>query len=483
MGQLGEFDAVVVGAGIVGAAAFRELCRLKATVLLLDRLHDVGGQASRANTGILHGGYDPRPGSTMAAMNARGTRLWFDWAATLDIDVERCGSLVLAFNPEDLRELEALLQRGRANGVTVQMLEREEVLRREPSVNSDVKAALYSPFSGIIDPFRAVIALVGNGIRNGGRLRLDCPVGGIEADGDRIRLRTELGEISTGLLINAAGLEAGHLMRLGGDSALSIHPRRGQYLVLDKNVGPSVRHVLFPAPSKQGKGIVVTRTTHGNVMIGPTAEDLTEADDATTLEGLAAALAGAKRLVPFPYERATITQFAGLRSVGTGDFTLQPSANMPGVLHLAGIKSPGLSAAPAIGQWVREWAADAAGLSPKDPFDPTFAFPPRLAEISWQERNRRIEENPAYGRLVCRCEQVSEQEVVEAIRMQPGARDLDGIKRRVRPTAGRCQGGFCTPRLLEILCREGELAPEQISKFGPGSELVVGDNRGIVPCK
>ena len=473
------YDVIIIGAGIVGAAAFRELCKYDLRVLLLDSLHDVGGDASRANSAILHGGFDPQPGTLMSDLNKEGVQLWFQWTQELSIDVEWTGSLVLAFNDVDIAEITRLYHNGKKVRVPVKFLGRDETLRREPVVNPEVRASLYAPVSGIIDPFQAVVALVGSGLKNGGKLMLDTEVTHlVKLPDGYIAVQTNHGELRAKVVINAAGLNAAHIMRMAGEDWFSIHPRRGQYFILDKNVGNLVRHVIFRAPTPKGKGVLVSRTTHGNLLIGPTAEDLTEPDRRTTAEGLAEVLQGAKYLVPFPYERHAIAQYAGLRTIGSvDDFVVQHSKAMEGLINAAGIKSPGLTAAPGIAHRLIELVTDLLTLEEKRDFDPYFEFPPILRELPYVDRERLIKEDPTYGHMVCRCELVSEGEIKSVLRMQPAATDLDSIKRRVRATAGRCQGGFCTPRIIDILSRELNLSYDQVTKFGRISKLVYGDNR------
>jgi len=502
LGSLAGYDAIVVGAGVVGAAIFRELCRFPLRVLLLDQLHDVGGGASRANTAILHGGFDPLPGTLMSSLNVEGLRLWSSWSRQLDVEIEWCGSLVLATDDEELAAIGDLSLRGQKAGVPTVFLLRDALLNREPNLAAEVKGGLFAPVSGLIDPFRAVIAMVGNGLANGGELALGERVLGLRKTPGGIEVQTSKRALPTSFLFNAAGVEADHLMRLAGEDWFAITPRRGQYHVLDKSIGHLVRHVLFPAPRKLGKGIVVTRTIHGNLMIGPNAEDLDKSDLPTTREGLQAVLAGAKKLIPFPFERYLVAQFSGLRAVSsTGDFHLGPAHALPGMFHAAGIKSPGLTAAPAIARkMVEMWQDSLPGaillpgaqedqtspqrnIAQKADWDPAFRFPPKLSERSLGDRDHLIRKNPAYGRIVCRCEGISEGEVREAIRMQPGATDLDGLKRRCRPTTGRCQGGFCTPRLVEILAQERGVPLSSITKFGETSRLTWGDNRESSECE
>ncbi|WP_018962614.1 NAD(P)/FAD-dependent oxidoreductase [Coprothermobacter platensis] len=472
-------DVLIIGAGIVGAAAFRELCRYKLNVLLVDANHDVGGDASKANSAILHGGFDPNPGTLMSKLNHDGLALWFAWSQELSVDVEWTGSLVLAFNESEINEITRLYENGKSVKIPVKFLGRDETLKREPVVNPEVKASLYAPVSGIIDPFQAVVALVGNGLKNGGRIRLDTRVEEISKRSDGIYVRTSSGLIRTKVVINAAGLYADQIMRMAGENWFSIHPRRGQYMILDKNVGNLVRHVIFRAPTSIGKGILVSRTTHGNLLIGPTAEDLDKPDKRTTAEGLATVLESAKALVPFPYERFTIAQYAGLRAIGSiDDFVVAHSRTMEGLINAAGIKSPGLTAAPGIAKELCNLVSALVPLEEKANFDPYFELPPILRELPYKYREELIKGNAAFGHMVCRCELVSEGEIENALKMEPPARDLDGIKRRVRATAGRCQGGFCMPRIIDIMRKELNLPYENITKFGNKSNVIYGDNRG-----
>ncbi|NPV88196.1 NAD(P)/FAD-dependent oxidoreductase [Coprothermobacteraceae bacterium] len=477
--SLGSWDVVVIGAGIVGAAVFRELTRYHLRVLLVDALNDVGGEASRATSAIIHAGFDPEPGTLMSQANVDGVQLWFRWSQELSIDLEWNGSLVVAFNDEEVNEITRLLHQGKNVGVPVKFLGREEVLRREPMLNPEIRAALYAPVSGIIDPFQAVVALVGNGLKNGGHVFLNARVKGLERRKDGVLVHTEKGSIQSKVVVNCAGVGAHKIMEMAGETWFTIHPRRGQYFVLDKQVGHLVRHVVFPAPTSLGKGTLVTRTTHGNLLIGPTAEDLAEPDSSTTAEGLRAVLEGAKRLVPFPFERYAITQYAGLRAMGsTGDFLVAHSKAMEGLVNVAGIKSPGFAAAPALARLAVKLVGDIVRLEERSDFDTRFEFPPRMTEIPFADREGLIFEDPKYGHIVCRCEMVSEGEIVSALRMNPPAMDLDGIKRRIRATSGRCQGGFCMPRIIDILVRELGISPNRITKFGGRSFVVYGDNRG-----
>jgi glycerol-3-phosphate dehydrogenase len=471
-------DVLIIGAGIVGAAAFRELSKYKLDVLLVDANHDVGGEASRANSAILHGGFDPEPGTLMSELNREGISSWFRWSQELSVDVEWTGSLVLAFNESEINEITRLYRNGKTVRVPVKFLGREETLRREPVINPDVKASLYAPVSGIIDPFQAVVALVGNGLKNGGRLLLDTRVCALEKNNDYIAVTTNNGIINAKVVINAAGLDAHKVMEMAGENWFSIHPRRGQYMILDKNVGNLVRHVIFHAPTSKGKGVLVTRTTHGNLLIGPTAEDLTEPDKRTTAEGLATVLKAAKELVPFPFERYTIAQYAGLRAIGsTDDFLIEHSRAIEGLINAAGIKSPGLTAAPAIAKKICTLLGELLPLEERADFDPYFDLPPILRELPYEDREQLIKEDHTYGHVVCRCELVSEGEIKSVLRMNPPARDLDGIKRRVRATAGRCQGGFCTSRIIDIMVRELGIPLENVTKFGGKSNIIYGDNR------
>lgn len=467
------YDVLIIGCGITGAAAAFALSRYRLSIAVLERENDVSMGATKANSAILHAGYDPEPGTLMARLNLRGVELARPLCRDLDVPYRACGSLVAAFSPEERAVLEALCERGKSNGVPgLELLTGAEARTLEPELSEAVIAALHAPSAAVCSPWEYCLALAETAVRNGADLRLETAVTGLQRTEAGWRVQTDRGTFEARFVVNAAGVSADAVHDMAAPHAFDILPVRGQYFLLDKSEGVRVSRVIFQTPTAQGKGVLVAPTVHGNLLAGPTAEDIADgADTATTAAGLAlvrerAALGVAD--IPFG---AVITSFAGNRAHSSrGDFLLSETA--PGFFDAAGIESPGLSAAPAIGRYVAERIASALGAALRPDFDPIRRAIPRPAQMPDRERAALIREDPRYGDIVCRCEQVSEGEILEAIRR--GARSLDGVKRRVRAGMGRCQGGFCTPRVLEILARELGISPDEVCKNRPGSRLLTG---------
>lgn len=469
MGDKGTRTIVIVGGGIVGTAIARELSRHELKVMLLEKNPDLAMGATKANSGILHAGFDAAPGSLKAKLNVRGNQLYRNIAEDLKLDLDLVGSLVVAKNEEELQALDGLLTRGRQNGVRgLSILSRDKLLDREPNLASDVAGALYAELSGVLLPFGAALAFAENAVRNGAAVLRECPVEKIVISAGRVAgVETPNGFIAADFVINAAGLHADEVSRTAGDDSFHIHPRRGEYILFDKAVGTLVRSVIFPTPTKISKGILVSPTIHGNLFIGPNAEDLSDKDDhATSKTGLEELIQSARRLVPGIPTQAAITQFAGLRAVAdSGDFVIRPSQQAKGLIQAAGIQSPGLTAAPAIAEMVVEILRDEGmELTPKVNFVPVN--PPKtvfhkLDDLGKEELYTR---NNLYGRVICRCETVTEAEIVDAIHSCCGATTLDGVKRRTRSGMGRCQGGFCGPRVTAILARELGISIAEVRK-------------------
>ncbi len=453
-----QADVVVIGGGVVGCAIARELSRYSLTVVLLESAPDVAMGTSKANSGILHAGFDAEPGTWKARLNVRGAHLYQAISEDLGIPRRRVGSLVVALDEAQRGTLEELRRRGIENGLTgLALWGRDEVLQHEPNLSLDVKGALWAPTAAIVCPFSATIAFAENAILNGARVVTECAVTGIEVAGNRTTaVETTLGRIETHFVVNAAGVHSGEVARMAGDESFTITPRRGEYVLFDHSVGDLVRSVVFPTPTKVSKGILVSPTVHGNVFIGPNANDVADLDDhETTRGGFAEIISGAQRMVPkLPLANA-ITEFAGVRAVAGKDFIIGPSPVVSGLVHAAGIQSPGLTSAPAIAETVVEFLGEAGlKLSPNAAFLPINPVRPKFADLSTSERAKLIETNPLHGRIICRCESITEAEIVAAIRAPCGARTMDGVKRRVRAGMGRCQGGFCGPRVTAILARE-----------------------------
>ena len=472
------YDAAVVGAGVVGALIARDLSRYGLRVAMVERLHDVAQGTTKANSAIVHAGFDAKAGSWKAKMNVRGNEMMPALCDTLHVPFDQCGSLVVGFTPGDLPTLEHLLERGEENGVPgLRLLSREELLAMEPNVNPEAVGALYAPTGGIVCPYELCIAAAECAVREGVELYRDFDVQSIEQVDEGFVISSDAGVIKTRIVVNAAGVHADDLARLIGDESFSIYARRGEYMLLDSAQAGVVSRTVFQCPSEMGKGVLVTPTVHGNVLLGPTAQDIEDKQELSTTEpGLKAIQDAVARSVPGYRVRDVITSFTGLRAHSDrDDFILEPSAVNPRFIHAAGVESPGLTAAPAIAEYIAELVLDALGYTPnlKSDWDPGRPEPVRMNELNSEQRREKIKENPAYGRIICRCETVSEGEIVDAIHAPAGARDVDGVKRRTRAGMGRCQGGFCGTKVLEILSRELGLPPDAVTKFGGGSKILI----------
>lgn len=451
-------DVVIIGGGVVGCAIARELSRFDLSVVLIERSPDVATGTSKANSGILHAGFDAEPGTWKARLNVRGARLYAELAEGLGIPRKATGSLVVAKTTEQMTVVAGLRHRGIDNGVPgLEIWGRDRLLAHEPNISPEVEGALWAPTGAIVCPFLATVGFAENAIRNGARIVTECAVTGIDMDQRQVvAVRTTRGRVATRFVVNAAGLHSGEVARLAGDDSFTIKPRRGEYILFDRSVGPLVNTVLFPTPDKLSKGILVSPTVHGNVFIGPDAVDIDDPEDReTTAGGLAGIVAGARRIVPTLPLGTAITEFAGLRAAAGKDFVIGASLAARGLVHAAGIQSPGLTSAPAIGEVMVEILQDVGlRLRPKASFVPVNPEKPRFHDLDRASQAELIAADPLFGRVICRCETITEAEIVAAIQAPCGARTVDGVKRRVRAGAGRCQGGFCGPRVTAILARE-----------------------------
>ena len=476
------YDVIIIGSGVSGSAAARELSRYKAKVCVLEKEEDVCCGTSKANSGIVHAGYDAKEGSLMAKLNVRGNAMMEQLSKELDFPFQRVGSLVICLREEDMDKLQALYDRGVANGVPgLQILNREEVLEMEPNIVDNVYAALYAPSAGIVCPFGLNIAMAENACENGVEFKFDTKVQRLEKKDDIWEIHTNQGVFKTKYVVNAAGVYADKFHNMVSEKKIHITPRRGDYCLLDKTAGAHVSKTIFALPNEFGKGILVTPTAHGNLLLGPTAIDIEEKEGTnTTREGLDQVLTKAGQNVKDIPMRQVITSFAGLRAHEDGDdFVIGESADVKGLINAAGIESPGLSSAPAIGVTVAELVRDLLNAEEKSEFNPVRHGILDPDTLSLEERNQLIKENPAYGNIICRCEMITEGEILDAIHRPLGARSLDGVKRRTRAGMGRCQSGFCSPKVMEILEREVPMPVDQIGKNGVGSEFIVGENKEL----
>ena len=477
MGKL--LDIIIIGAGVSGSACARELSRYQAKILVLDKEEDVCCGTSKANSAIVHGGFDAKPGTLKAKLNLRGSEMMEELSRDLDFHYDRCGSLVLCMAEEDRPQLQKLYEKGVANGVQgLEIIDADRLRQMEPNVSADAVAALWAPTGAIVCPFGLNVALAENAAVNGAEFLFNAEVQGVEKTDCGWRVSTTAGDFEAKIVINAAGVHAGTLHNMVSEEKMTIINRRGDYYLLDKQAS-CVRHTIFTLPNKMGKGVLVSPTVHGNTIVGPTAIDIPDPENtATTAEGLEDAGRKASYMIRNLPLRQVITSFAGLRAHCTvDDFVIGQVPGAPGFLDVAGIESPGLSASPAIGEYVAEIVKNQLKLEPKTDFVATRKGILNPSSMSVAERNALIQSNPAYGQVICRCESISEGEILDAIHRPLGAKSLDGIKRRVRAGMGRCQGGFCAPRVMEILARE--LGQDQlvVTKAGPGSELLVGKTK------
>ena len=472
-----QYDVTIIGGGVTGAAVARELSRYQLKTCLVERTEDVCSGTSKANSAIVHAGYDAATGSIKAAMNVEGNRLMEELSKDLDFSFRRNGSLVLCFSEDDRPALQALYERGIANGVPdLKIISGDEVRAMEPNVTDEVVAALYAPTGGIVCPFGLTIALAENACDNGVEFKFLTEVTNITRIEGGYQLSIKGKEdITTRFVVNAAGVYADVFHNMVSEHKIEIVPRKGDYCLLDQEAGKHVDKTIFQLPGKYGKGILVAPTIHGNLLIGPTATDIEDKEGTyTTAAELAEAMKkSAISVKNIPY-RQVITSFSGLRAHEASDeFIIGEAAE--GFFDAAGIESPGLSSAPAIGLHLAKMIAEKAGAKEKTDFIATRKGIPHVSAMAREERAALIKERPDYGTIVCRCENVSEGEIVDSIRRTLGAKSLDGIKRRVRQGMGRCQAGFCTPRTMEILSRETGIPREEICKNQPGSEMITGE--------
>lgn len=473
-------DVVVIGGGIVGTAVLRELSKYDLKCILVEKEPDLAMGTTKANSAILHAGFDAPTGSLKAITNVRGNKLYHELEQELDLDIKWTGSLVAATTDEEMATLQELLERGKANGVEgLKILSREEVLQKEKNLTS-VKGALWAPSAGVCWPFGAALAFARCAVQNGAEVMRDCRVlGFIKEDGRITGVETSKGVIKTKYVVNAAGVYADEIAKLAGDESFTITPRKGEYILFDKTACSSlVFGVVFPTPTKKSKGILVCTTTHGNTFIGPNAQDMEDKEDhAVTAEGMNEIIASARKLIPNLPMGAAITEFSGLRAVSsTGDFIIGASA-VAGLYNAAGMQSPGLTAAPAVAEMLAEAIVKDSGAKAKADFKAELPKKPVFNRLNWDKQAELIKENSLYGRVICRCETITEAEIVEAIHESCGARTVDGVKRRTRAGMGRCQGGFCGPRVTQILARELNIPVPEVLKERADSHMFYEKNQ------
>ena len=474
------YDVVIIGAGVSGSASARELSRYKLNVCVVEKEEDVCCGTSKANSAIVHAGFDAEAGSLMAKLNVEGSQMMEGLSKELDFHYKNNGSLVVCLHEEEKPNLQDLYDRGVKNGVKdLRIIDREELVALEPNISDEAVAALYAPTGGIVCPFGMNIAFAENAATNGVEFKFDTEVTGLEKKDGSWVIKTSQGDIETKYVVNAAGVYADKFHNMVSGKKLHITPRRGDYCLLDRSTEGFVTHTIFQLPSKFGKGVLVTPTVHGNTLIGPTAIDIENKEGTnTTQEGIDELINKAGTTVKGLPIRQVITSFAGLRAHEEGhEFYIGELEDAKGFIDCAGIESPGLSSAPAIGKMVAEIVKDLTNAEENPNFVGTRKGILDPKTLSNEERAELIKKDPAYGNIICRCEMITEGEIIDAIKRPLGAKSLDGVKRRTRAGMGRCQSGFCSPRTIEILARERGVDPAEITKAGGDSKIIVGINK------
>ncbi len=474
------YDVVIIGAGVSGSASARELSRYKLNVCVVEKEEDVCCGTSKANSAIVHAGFDAEAGSLMAKLNVEGNQMMEGLSKELDFHYKNNGSLVVCLHEEEKPNLQELYDRGVKNGVKdLRIIDREELVKLEPNISDEAVAALYAPTGGIVCPFGMNIAFAENAATNGVEFKFDTEVTGLEKKDGNWVVKTNQGDIETKYVVNAAGVYADKFHNMVSDKKLHITPRRGDYCLLDRSTEGFVTHTIFQLPSKFGKGVLVTPTVHGNTLIGPTAIDIENKEGTnTTQQGIDELINKAGTTVKGLPIRQVITSFAGLRAHEDGhEFYIGELEEAKGFIDCAGIESPGLTSAPAIGKMVAEIVKGLTNAEENPNFVGTRKGILDPKTLSNEERAELIKKDPAYGNIICRCEMITEGEIIDAIKRPLGAKSLDGVKRRTRAGMGRCQSGFCSPRTIEILARERGVDPAEITKAGGNSKIIVGINK------
>ncbi|MEG0961667.1 MAG: NAD(P)/FAD-dependent oxidoreductase [Lachnospiraceae bacterium] len=475
-------DVVVIGAGAVGCAIARELSKYDVEVTVVDMRDDIGGDASKSNSAIIHTGYDAAPGTLESQLVVAANPMYEQLTKELDIPFHKIGAILPAITQEQFEQLPAIKEKAFKNHVyDVEYLSKEEILAKEPNLNPQVMGGLYIPRESLIDPFILVQALAENALENGVQFKLNTQVTGIHTEGGKIKsVETTNGTIATTYVINAAALHCDEIAAMVGKADYKVVARRGQFYILDKNTSCQVSNIVLPIPTKVTKGKLMCPTIHGNMLVGPTAEDLDDKVDVSiTKEGLDSILSDVKKMIPGVNVRDTITQYSGLRPNRNPEgLHVDTYDDLEGYVNLSGVRSTGLTLSISMGKYVVERMKQCGyALQLKKQFKAIRKGIPCFHEMTSEEQEAIIQENPLYGTIVCRCETITEGEIVDAIRRPLGARTVDGVKRRVRAGMGRCQGGFCGPKVIEILAREWNIPAEEVEKNQKGSYMLTGKTK------
>lgn len=477
MSNENKYDVLVIGCGVIGAATAMELSRYDLKICILEKGNDVSLGTTKANSAIIHAGFDPEPGSLMAKLNVRGSELAGDICEKLDVPYRRNGAMVVAFTEDEVQTLKGLYTRGTVNGVKgLRILTGEEAREREPNLSPEVEGALYAPTSAIVSPWEYCLAMAETAVLNGAELKLNNAVKTIEREDGLWKVTADKGEYFAPYVVNAAGVDALAVHEMAAPAEYVSKPRRGEYFLLDKSEGTRTDHTIFQCPNQDGKGVLVTPTVHGNLLVGPNSENVEWDDTSNTTKGLDFVRDKARKSVPSILFNKSIRNFAGVRATTDHpDFIIKEAAE--GFIDCAGICSPGLSAAPAIGEYAVE-LLEKSGLKTRN--KENFIFERkriRFNELTDDEKAEIVKRDPAYGRVICRCETVTEGEILECFRGPIPPVSIDGVKRRVGTGMGRCQGGFCGPRISELFVEDRGLSVTEVLQDRAGSEMFVGKTK------
>lgn len=471
-------DVIIIGAGAVGAFIARSLSRYELDVLILEKENDVGDATTMANSAIAHSGYDPVPGTKKAYFNVLGNKMMPKVCEELEIPYEMVGTLTVATEDKQLSMLDELLERAKINGVEARLVEKDELLKMEPNLNPEAKRALLCPTGGIVNPFLMPVRAIENAMDNGVDLLLNEEVMGISKEDDHFIVKTKKNEFFSKVVINAAGLHSDQIAKMVEDIDWHLTPRKGEYYVLDHYEAGLVNHVIFPLPSEKGKGILVTMTTSGNYLVGPSSEPVEEKDDVSTDSlTLANVKEQAMNLVPNIPFRHQIRVYAGLRATpSTHDFIIEPSHKYKEFINVAGIESPGLVSSPAIGEYVaNELVGKVLPLKEKQSYIPKVKHYKNPLWLSVEEKNKIIKEDPDYGKIICQCERISLGEIKDVLSRKVPCLSVKAVKKRTRAGFGKCQGGFCQPLVIRLLADYYGVSPMEIAYDGIGSNIVSGE--------
>ncbi len=468
-------DIIIIGAGVIGSFVARSLSRYKLDVLVLEKENDVGNVTSMANSAIVHSGYDPLPGTNKAKFNVLGNRMMEEVCKDLDVSFEKCGTMTVAIYDSQLPILDELAKRAALNGVPARILSKEEVKEMEPNINPEVKGALLCPTGAIVSPFALTSHAMENAVDNGVKLHLNEGVIAILPEDDHFIVKTNKGEYNTKIVINAAGLHSDEIAKMIEPIDWKINPRKGEYYVLDHYAKGLVNHVLFPLPSEKGKGILVTMTTSGNYLVGPSSEFVEEKDDfstdSLTLSNIRKEAVTLVQNIPFNQQ---IRVFSGLRATpSTHDFIIESSKRYHNFINVAGIESPGLASSPAIGEYVaKELVGSLIKLEESPNYKKTIRPYLKPKKMTFEEKNALIKEKPEYGRIICDCEKISVGEIEDVLSRSIPVTSVKGIKKRTRAGFGKCQGGFCQPKVIQLLAKRWNISPLDVLYDGEDSYIL-----------